>query len=147
MCGVYVLLFTLFLPVFFVFHRKDLILLNLISTYVTPTSEQFLKNKGTVDLWKVNFCISKFFIQCNTGSCCVQITDGVNMYLYVCQSVGLPVCLVCFCLCLWYQIRVPAKPCYPCQTVSKFDALLDKIERGAITSCWALAQITKTQQI
>ena len=86
--GVYVLLFTLFLPVFFVFHRKDLILLNLISTYVTPTSEQFLKNKGTVDLWKVNFCISKFFIQCNTGSCCVQITDGVNMYLYVCQSVG-----------------------------------------------------------
>ena len=36
------------------------------------------------DLCKVNFCISKLFIQCNTSRCCVHVTGGVN----ITQSVG-----------------------------------------------------------
>ena len=35
------------------------------------------------DLSKVNFCISSLSIQCNTGSCCVHVTGGVNIYLCV----------------------------------------------------------------
>ena len=37
-------LFKLYLSVFFVFHRKNLVLLNLINRYVTATSEKFLKS-------------------------------------------------------------------------------------------------------
>ena len=44
-------LFTPFLSVLFVFHRKNLVLLNLINRYIISTSEWFLKNKT---LWKVN---------------------------------------------------------------------------------------------
>ena len=80
--------FIPFLLVFFAFHRKDFILLNLIGRYMTSTSDKFLKSKDIVDLCKVHVCISKLFIQCNTGSCCVHITGGVNIYLYVCKSIG-----------------------------------------------------------
>ena len=51
-----------------------------------------------MDLCKVNFCISKLFIQFNTGSCCVNITSGVNIYLYVCVSLLVPVYPVCICV-------------------------------------------------
>ena len=41
-CVVCILLFTPFLSIFFVFHRKDLFLLSHIGRYMTSTSEQFL---------------------------------------------------------------------------------------------------------
>ena len=45
---------------------------------------------------KVNICIRKLFIQGNTGSFCVHVTDDVNICLYVCQSIDLicPVCIL-----------------------------------------------------
>ena len=36
-----------------------------------------------MNLCKINFCISKLFIQCNRFSCCVHITGGVNIYSYI----------------------------------------------------------------
>ena len=36
-----------------------------------------------------NFRISKLFIQCSTGNCCVHITGGVKIYLCVCKPIGL----------------------------------------------------------
>ena len=52
-------LFTPFISTLFVILRKDLLLLNLITRQMTSASEQFLKNKGVLDLLcKVNFwCI------------------------------------------------------------------------------------------
>ena len=60
----------------------------------TYTSGQFLKSKDIVHLCKVNFCISKLFTECNTVSCCVLMTGGANMYLYVHLSLLVPVCPV-----------------------------------------------------
>ena len=85
--------FTSFLSEFVVFHWKDLVELNVITRYVTSTNEQFFKSKDIVDLHKLNFCITKLFIQCNTSSCCVHmsmvlLTGGVNTSLHVCQSIG-----------------------------------------------------------
>ena len=54
-----------------------------------------LKSKDIVALCKVYFCISKLFIQCNTGSYCVHIVGGVNIYLYVCVNLLVSVCPVC----------------------------------------------------
>ena len=86
-------LFTSILSVFFVFHRKDLVLLNQIRRYLTSASEKYLKS--IVDLTKVSDLSSKLFIQCNTGICCVHVTrDSVNIYL--CQSIG--PCVSCLCL-------------------------------------------------
>ena len=42
-----------FLSVFFLFHSKNLVLLNLISRHLTSISESFLKNTDIVDLRKV----------------------------------------------------------------------------------------------
>ena len=67
-----------------------------------------LKSKDIVDLCSVNFCIIKLFIQCNTGSCCANITGSVNIYLYVYVSLFVPVYPVFVCLCV-YPIRVLAK--------------------------------------
>ena len=61
-----------------------------ISIYITSTSEQLLKSTDIVDHCRVNFCISKLLIQCNTGSCCVLITGPVDIDLYV--YAGLSVC-------------------------------------------------------
>ena len=44
------------------------------------------------------------------------MTDGVNTYLYGCVSLLDPECAVCLCVCVWYQIRVPAKNDVMCQT-------------------------------
>ena len=53
--------------------------------------EYFLKNIDIVDLCKVSLCI-KFFIQYNTGSCCVHIACHVYIYIY------LFVCLLVACV-------------------------------------------------
>ena len=79
-------------PIFFVFYRKDLVLLNLISRCITFTSEYFL---NIVDLCIVNLCVRKVFSQCNTARCCVHITRDVNIYLYMYVSKLVPVCLLC----------------------------------------------------
>ena len=65
---------------------------------------------------QVNFWIRKLFIQCNTGSCCAHITDGVSIYLCLCKYVGpcMP-CVLCLCLCLWYQIRIVTKTITLCR--------------------------------
>ena len=53
------------------------------------------------------FLISKLLIQCNTGSCCVHVTGGVNIYACTCVS---PMVFVnCVFVCVWYQVRVLAK--------------------------------------
>ena len=83
-----------FLLVFFVFHRKGLVLLNLISRYMTSTIFEKQRHCGPI-----NFCISKLFIQCDTRSCCVHITGGVNIYLYVSVSL-LVLCVLCVYLCV-----------------------------------------------
>ena len=101
--------FTPFLTVFFVLHKNDLVLWNLISRYITSNSEQFCKSKDIVDLCKINFCIIKLFIQCNKGSCCVHITGGVNVYSHVRISLLNFECTVCVCLCVWFQVRVLVK--------------------------------------
>ena len=69
-------------------------------------SNQQIYDFHIVDLCQKKFCISKLFIQCNTGSCCVHITGDINWYLCVSQSIGPSVCLS---LWVWYQIRVLAK--------------------------------------
>ena len=43
-------LFKLYLSVFFVFHGKNLVLLNLINIYVTSTSQKLLKSKYIAEL-------------------------------------------------------------------------------------------------
>ena len=113
--------FIPFLPVLFVFHRKDLVLLNLISKYMISTSESFLKSKDIVNLFKLNIYISKSFMQCNTGSCCVCITGSVNIYLYVCISFLIPVCLVWVCVCVCMISNRSTRKSH-----SRFDAFLHK---------------------
>ena len=69
---------------------------------MTSTSDQFLKSKDLKNVRKITFCISKLFIQNNTGSCCVDITAPVNINICICvcvracQSVGS--CVSCECL-------------------------------------------------
>ena len=87
-------LFTPYFSAFFVFPKKGLILWNLISRYMISTREQFLKNRNNVGDCKVNFYISKLFIQCNTGSCSVHIIVGVNIYL----TFHWIMCVLCFCV-------------------------------------------------
>ena len=91
--------FILFLSVFFVIHRNELVLLNLISRKA-KAKKMFLQSNDILDLCKVNFCIRKLIIHCNAGSCCVYITGGVNIYLYVCKSIGPSVSCVCLSLCV-----------------------------------------------
>ena len=42
-----------------------------------------LKSKDIQDLCQINVFISKLFIQCDTGSCCVHVTGGVSIYLQI----------------------------------------------------------------
>ena len=76
----------------------------------------------------VNFCISKLFIQCNTAGCYVYVLSGVNIYLlHISVSLLVPVCLVCVCLCVCdIESEYYRKPCYLCQTFSKFDSFEHK---------------------
>ena len=90
---------------------------------MTSTSKKFFKNKNIADLCKAHFCISKSFIQCNTGICCVHITDGANIYLYV--SVYWPMCPVCVFVCVsGIKSDYKQKPNRLCVTFGKFDVLL-----------------------
>ena len=47
---------------------------------LVESNHQIQQSKDIVDLLKVDFCINKLFSQCNTGSCSVHITGGVNIY-------------------------------------------------------------------
>ena len=132
---------NLTLSVFFAFHRKNLVLLNLSSRYMISSSELFFKSKDFVDLYKVNFCISKLFIQCNTDSCCVNIMTGVNKYIYSCLLVCWSLCVLSVFACVSYQLRVLAKTIHPCQTFSTFYAVLHKIHSKVL-----VVQVTKAQK-
>ena len=114
-------LFTPFLLVFFVFHRKNVALLHLMNRYKTSASQCILKGKGI----KVSFWY-QWIMQCNLDSFCEHMTRGDDIYSYGCVSLLAPECAVyihmgasvycplsvlCifFFMCVWYQIRVPAK--------------------------------------
>ena len=75
----------------------------------------FWKAKTLWNSQKYILDISKLFIQCNTYSCCEHITSGVNIFIWVCQSISPYVCCVSLCLCVWYQIRVLVKKQIMCQ--------------------------------
>ena len=126
MCGSCVLPIYSISTVFFVFHKKDLELLNVINRCITSIREKFLSSEDIVNLCKVNFFIKKLFNQCNTGSCSAHISGDVSVYLYVSVNILVSACPVCVCLCLWYQIRVNQKPFHLCQTCSKFNSLMHK---------------------
>ena len=83
-CGVcFFCSFTQFLLVFLVFHRKDLVLLNLISRYAASAISDFWKIKMLLTFIKLIFNVSEWLIQCNTDSCCEYVIGGANMYLWV----------------------------------------------------------------
>ena len=90
-----------FLSVFFLLHRNDFALLNLITKYMTSTTESFLKSKDNVDLCKINLRISELFIQCNTGSCCACVTM-VLIYISIIVSIY-DLCVPCVCQCVQQQ--------------------------------------------
>ena len=77
--------------------------------YISP---QLLKTWDNVELCKVNF----WYQQIIHSMCCEHITCGVDIYLYGCVSLLVPVCAVCLCLCVWYKIRVLAKHHVICYT-------------------------------
>ena len=87
-------------------------------------------NQQTCDFYK--WAIRKYLISANnsfsvnTDSCCEHITGGVNIYLYGCVSLLAPVCAVCLCMFVWYQIRLLAKKPRYVSDLSKLDALLHK---------------------
>ena len=58
------------------------------------------KRKDIVDLCKINVCICKLFIHCNTSCCCLYIAGSVIIYLCVCVSLLVPVCPMWVCLCV-----------------------------------------------
>ena len=107
-CWCFVCMFTPYISELFVFHRKKLILLNLINWYVTSTSQWFLNSKDIAELCKVNFWYQKLYNECNTN-CCEHKTVAVNIYLYEYFILLTSVCIACLCLFIWYWIRVPAK--------------------------------------
>ena len=99
----------------FVFHRNDLVFLNLIRKYMTSTKSNFRKAKTLLTSVKWVFVSTKWFTQCNSGSVCVQITGGVDMSLYVFVNLLVTVSCIGHCiLCVglfyvWYWIRVQRK--------------------------------------
>ena len=112
-------LFTTFLSVLFVFHRKTS-----INRYMTFTSN-FWKEKI---LWKkVNFWY-QWIIQCNTNICCEHITGGVTTYLYGCITLLTSKCALCLCvlvsMCVISNQSTSKKPYV--LDLSKHDALLHK---------------------
>ena len=72
-----VCLFIPFLSVLFVFHGRNLVLLNLWLS-------NFWKQKTLWNSVKINFKIIDLFIQHNTGSSYEHMTGGVNISLYSC---------------------------------------------------------------
>ena len=63
---------------------------------VDSNQQILLLNKDILDLRKVNFCISKLLIQCNTGE---HVTGGVIISIHMCVSVYWPLCVfVCACV-------------------------------------------------
>ena len=78
---------------------------------MTSTSEQFLKTKDIVDLCRVDFCISKLFIQFSVIQvAAVRASQVVLTYIYMNVSLLVPVCPVCVCVC---DIKVLAEAMSP----------------------------------
>ena len=110
-----------------------------ISIICTSQEElSFIASNQHTWLLKVSnfaFLVPVIIIQCNTDSCCEYIAVGVNMSLWVCQSIGPWVCcvssFVCLCMCVCVcekdilnQQSTSNKP--HMSDLSKLDALLHK---------------------
>ena len=97
----------IFRPFIFIslFHR--IVSLNLISRYMSSTSEKLLKSQDLLALCK--FLYNQVILQCIRSSCSVHTAGRVKICLYVCVNVLAPACSVFVCLCVWYQIRVLEK--------------------------------------
>ena len=83
-----------------------------------------------MDLFNINFCMSKLIIQCNTDSCYVHVTGSVNIYLYMCVRLLVLLCPVC----VISNQSTSKNHVYSCQTFTKFDSLLHKTQQGAATT-------------
>ena len=57
------------------------------------------------------FDIDELCIQCNKDSCCEHITGGVNIFLWVCQSIGPWMYSVCVCVCVCVCVLVCGSVC------------------------------------
>ena len=82
--------------------------------------------------WKVNFDISKLFIQCNIDNYCEHIPGSVNMYLYRCVSLLAWVYRFSLRLCVWYQISGLADKQHYASDISKLNALLHETHSKVI---------------
>ena len=116
--------FIPFLSVFFVFHSRDLVLLNLIERCAISTSNQYL-NIYIADPGKGNFCIRKLF---SVWLLCVYNRWFQYMFTSACAYIGL--CISCMCD---IKSRYYQKQCHIFQSFSKFDILFHKTQQG-ITS-------------
>ena len=99
--------FTPFLPVFFVFLRKNLVLLHLMTDIWFLQLSNLWKEKA---LWKENFCY-QWIIQFNTDSCCEHMAGDVNIYSCGFVSLLVPECDVYLCV-------------YVCETHTKIALVL-----------------------
>ena len=108
-------LFTPFLSVLFVSHKKNPVL--------TAFNQQIYDfYKGIIFEKKIHCIVeSKFLIsvnysfnQCKRSSCCEHITGVVNIYLYECVSLLAPECAVCVCVfvCVILNQSTSKKPHY-----------------------------------
>ena len=131
-------LFTQYLSVF-LFHRKNLFLLNLINRYIKSVTFEKQRHYGTLQskfLISANYLLNviqrKLFIKCNTESCCEHITDSIDIYLCACASQLAPVYAMYLCLSMCdikSEYQQKAKSCVrPQQT----DALLHKTHRKVL---------------
>ena len=67
---------------------------------MTSTNVQFLKIKDIVDLCRIDFCLSKLFIQFSvTQVAAVRASQVVLTYIYMNVSLLVPVCPACVCVC------------------------------------------------
>ena len=92
--------FTPFLTAFFVFHKKDLVLWNLISRYMTPSSEQIFKCKDIVDLNVIQVAV-------------VYAWQVVLIYIYKWKSMYWCLYVLCVfaCVCDFKQSLVKTMSC------------------------------------
>ena len=117
-------LFTPFLSVFFKFHRKKLVLLNLIKRYVTSISEQFLKSKDIMELCKVN---SFNVIQI------APVSTKQVVLIYIRMSIGPYVCCVLLCV---ISNQSTSKKLHHVSDLSKLNALLHKTHSNVLLVLW-----------
>ena len=99
MCSVCIFLIYTILSVYFVFHKKNLVLLNQqIYTSLLQRNNFWI----ATTLWTSvkYFFLYQQVIQCNTDQWSLHITGGINIYLYVCQYISPCMLYVCLSICV-----------------------------------------------